>query len=486
MRHSHSPDSQPGTLMHGDSRRSTFDQPTVLLVLFAVTTLGFMVLGGMIASCGILILSVGVAWLLYRRFPVAYVSFVWWLAFLVCFVRRLIDFRSGYFNQNVLLAAPLLAAMVCAPTLFERRVLWRQPIALPFVLGFASLLYGLGVGLLCLPARPLLVSSIGWFSPMIFGFYLLSEFVCANRGEEHIHSLTQTFCWGMLLMGAYGIYQYVTAPPWDALWMTGTEMNSIGTPEPFMVRVFSTMNAPGPLAYALVSGLLLVFCRGGILSAVSAALGFAALLLTSVRASWLAFSIALVLFLFKERKYARRVIIAGALAVAAFAGGLVVPPVRPAIENRMQTFTDLNDDASYQDRTEGYSQMLPYAEESPFGTGLGTMDAKFQEDTSLGARDSGIWEIFLSLGWIGGLVYLTALGLMVFRAWPRGTASAPFETAAACVSIGLLCQLPLGSVTLGVIGLTIWSFGAIAMARFAPAELRSRKGAPWLPDPASA
>ncbi|HEX4065523.1 MAG TPA: O-antigen ligase family protein [Acidobacteriaceae bacterium] len=465
---------------------TALDRPRVLIGLFVVTATGLMLFGGTLGSCGILILAVGLAYLLYRRFPVTYVSFVWWLFFLVCFARRVIDYRSGYSDQNVILATPLLAAMVCAPALFEQRVLWKLPIALPFVLGFASALYGLGVGVLCIPAKTLLVSTIGWFAPLIFGFFILSEFLDGERREAHIHSLSRTFCWGILIMGAYGIYQYVVAPAWDVLWMNDSAMGSIGSPEPFGIRVFGTMNGPGPFAYAIVAGLMLVLCRRGLLSAVAGALGVGALLLTSVRAAWAALAVGLLLFLIREKKYRARALLAISLVGVCIAVAFTFPPARQTIQDRLQSFTDLHDDASYQDRTSGYSEMLPYAEDSPFGSGLGTMDAKFQDDTSLGTRDSGIWEILLSLGWIGGAVQFVALGLLVFRAWPWGEDSTPIDTAAACISIGLLSQMALGSVNMGVTGLTIWSFGAMAMARFGPLESPSRKGAPWIPDPAAA
>jgi O-antigen ligase len=342
------------------------------------------------------------------------------------------------------------------------------------------------VGLLCLPAKTLLVSGLGWFAPLVFGFFVFSECFYGKRREAHLQALLQTFCWGILLMGAYGIYQYVAAPPWDALWMTDTGMSSIGSPEPFAIRVFSTMNGPGALAYALAAGLVLVLCRGGWLSAIAGAMGFAALLLSSVRAAWAALVIALVLFLIHQKKYFAQVLLAVVLVGASLATAAgIFPSARQSIEDRFSTLTDLHDDTSYQDRTAGYSEMLPYMEDSPFGSGLGTMDALFQDNTSLGTRDSGVWEIVLSLGWIGASVYFLALVSLVVLAWPRGEDSTPAETAAACITIGLLCQLVLGSVMVGVTGVTIWSFGAMAMARFAAAESRSRKGARWLPDPAA-
>jgi O-antigen ligase len=431
-------------------------------------------------------LAAGVAYLLYLRSPVVYASVVWWLFFLTCFVRRIIDYRSGFSDQNVVLAAPLVAAMVCAPTLLTQRHLWKLPIALPFVLAFASALYGICVGVLCIPPKILLESSLQWIPPLVFGFFMFAECISAEKREAHMKSLRQTFKWGLLIMGAYGIYQYVVMPPWDALWMTGSGMGSIGSPEPFGMRVFSTMNGPGVLGYTLAAGLVLIVSERNLFSYCAGAVGLCALLLSSVRAAWAMLVIALFLFLLREKKYIARVLLGiialGLVAMAAVA----ISPARDSIQDRFSSFTDLRDDTSYQERTEGYSQLLPYALDAPFGSGLGTMDAHFQGNISLGTRDSGLWEIVLSLGWIGGLVYLLALARLAFSAWQHTRKCTEEYTAIACIVLGLLSQIAMGSMMLGFTGLAIWSFGAMAMARSALHESTSRRETVWLPDPAAA
>lgn len=470
--------SRPEAILQGNT--------ITLLILFVLTATALMLFGGSVASPGIVILSAVVAYLLYRLSPVAYTSFVLWLFFLICFVRRIIDYRSGFSDQNIVLAAPLLAALVSAPTLIRCRHIWKRPISLPFALAFASSIYGILVGLLCLPAKILFVSSLEWLAPLVFGFFIFAEFVSGERHDAHMEALHKTFSWGLLVMGVYGIYQYVAAPAWDVLWMTGTGMNSIGSPEPFAIRVFSTMNGPGILAYTLVAGLVLIMSRGNLFSYCAGAFGFGALLLSSVRAAWVALIIAIILFLCKKKKYIARVmlVVAGASICAAIV--IMVTPAHETILDRLNTFTDLSNDTSYQERTRGYSQLLPYAMEEPFGSGLGTMDAKFHDNISLGTRDSGFWEIILSLGWIGGAVYLLSLVMLAVRSWPHGKECSSEYTAAACITIGLLSQMALGSMMLGFTGLAIWSFGAMAMAQFGSRESYFKKGAQWLPDPATA
>lgn len=444
--------------------------------MVAVTALTF--LGGTPGRFGIPVLTTAAAWYLCRRAPVVYVSFVWWLLFLICFIRRFIDYRSGYSDQCEVLAAPALAALVCLPLLLKRLQVWRLRSSLPFLLAGAASLYGLGAGLICLPKRALLISALSWFSPLVFGFFVFSELVIGKRNRDHIEYLQRTFCWGALLMGAYGIYQYVAAPAWDALWMNSAGIGSIGSAEPFEIRVFSTMNAPATLGYTLAGALLLLF-RRGVLPTLALGLGVVALLLSNLRAAWVAVAIALILLAIRERRYIGKLVAASVLIAVCITAITTIAPIRDALQSRFHSFTNLEDDTSYQDRSSGYEEMIPYVEQDPLGMGLGTMDTLFQDKTSLGSRDSGLWEILLSLGWVGGPVYFLGLGTLAWNAWKRWEGKTPVETVAACVSIGLICQLGLGSVMLGVTGIEIWSFGALAMARMATAEYRMGNKTEW-------
>lgn len=66
-----------------------------------------------------------------------------------------------------------------------------------------------------------------------------------------------------VLVAIYGIIQYLTVPPWDAFWMNNVEMNSIGIPEPLQIRVFSSMNSPGPCAIFLAMALVPMLMENG-------------------------------------------------------------------------------------------------------------------------------------------------------------------------------------------------------------------------------
>jgi hypothetical protein len=452
----------------GGTRQSHVGQPGAASVWFIVwgvvaAIVALALFGGGMARYAIPVVTTIAAYQLLRKSPTVYVSYVWWLFFLICFVRRIIDLRSGFSEMNVILAAPYLAALVCAPTVFSRSDIWRLRTSVPFLLAFTASLYGLCAGVLSIPAKTLAVAALGWFSPLIFGFYILTEMISPSRREAHLEMLERTFCWGALIMGCYGVYQFLTAPRWDTLWMTETGMGSIGSPEPFAIRVFSTMNGPGALAYALVAGLLLVLVRRRATSFVAAGAAFSALMLSSVRAAWASLAVGLVLFALKEKRYLPRLVAASGILVAFAAGVMLITPLRERVQSRFASFSDMRNDTSYQERTSGYEEMLDYAADTPLGYGLGALEAKFDGKTSLGTRDSGIWEILLSLGWIGGAVYFVALGALAWTAWSRRGGNRPIYSAATCITIALLAQLPMGTVV-GITGMTIWTFAAIAIA----------------------
>jgi hypothetical protein len=459
-----------GNPSRGAEVQSTFPTGVLpMLAVFIVAMLALILLGGTVARLGIPLLCTGTAYVLFRKAPVAYVSFVWWLWFLICFVRRLVDYRSGFAESNPVLAAPFLAALVCAPVLFERREIWKRRSSWPFVLAFSSVLYGLAVGLLDIPKKLLLTSALGWLAPLVFGFYIYTELATSERREAQISCLQKTFIWGTLIMGCYGILQFVIPPPWDIQWMLATQtawpgLGSIGTPEPFGLRVFSTMNGPGAFALTLVPGLVLVINRKGWFSVLAGIAGCGAVLLSSVRTAWIAVCFAVLLLAIRNRKYMTRLILGSAVLGICLISAMALEPVRHTLQSRFQSFTDIGDDTSFQDRMSGSEQMVAYVIEEPLGMGLGTMDANFLGKTPLGPRDSGLWEILLSLGWFGGLVYLGALALLVWNSCRPGVRRSTTEMVAGCITAALISQLLLGSVMTGVAGCTIWVFAAIAMA----------------------
>ncbi len=402
-----------------------------------------------------------IAYSLYCRVPVTYVSFVWWLWFLSPFVRRIVDYRAGWVDPSPILLAPPLATLVCFPALIRHEAELWKPQARPFLLALGSVMYGFVVGILRVPLASLATASLSWFAPIIFGFFLYCSFRSGKFASDLVPSLQRTFLWGTFLMGIYGIFQFVVAPGWDQLWMIESG-GMAGTPEPFGIRVFSTMNAPGPFAAVLVAGLLLLINRQGLLVKLAILPGYLALVLSSSRLAWLAWLVGVAVFALRQKRYAARITATICLLVTSIFLLVTENPSGEDLNLRFKSFANLQDDTSFQERESGYSDMIDIALNEPFGRGIGAMELGTQ--TTLGSHDSGFWELLLCLGWFSGTLYLLSLFLMAFSMLRPAGPQSSFVTAASCISIGLLSQLLLGSIMLGMFGLALWSFAAIYIA----------------------
>jgi hypothetical protein len=131
-----------------------------------------------------------------------------------------------------------------------------------------------------------------------------ASFAASIREREMLGQvLTNTFLWGVLLMSAYGMYQFLVAPPWDSYWLTEISTGmaatspSFGQPKPYGIRVWSTMNAPGPLSVMLSASLIWLATRDRIGSIIIALGGYGVLLLTMGRGAWLQTAFGLLLLI---------------------------------------------------------------------------------------------------------------------------------------------------------------------------------------------
>ncbi|CCH66134.1 Glucose-6-phosphate isomerase [Richelia intracellularis HM01] len=56
---------------------------------------------------------------LYWRYPLLYLGFTWWIWFLTPLVRRLVDYRSGWVDPNIILLAPFLVTLITGITFIK-------------------------------------------------------------------------------------------------------------------------------------------------------------------------------------------------------------------------------------------------------------------------------------------------------------------------------------------------------------------------------
>lgn len=391
-----------------------------------------------------------------------YVSFTWWLYFLTPFLRRVVDYRAGFDPLEIMSVAPLLATAIACVEL--RKLTRLTPAAVPFAILTMVSIYGVVVSV---ATRTPLITTVEffllWISPVAFGYRLVNS---RAKYPELKKALQNTFTWGLLVLGSYGIYQYLVAPPWDSAWMQNVEekISSFGSPEPMGIRVFSTMSGPQPLALTLVMGLIIMLsARQSIVRIVASVAGYMALLLTMARSGWLEWSIALVLFaiLSWSRKIALTI-----LAVTVLAGSvtsiLTMSPAGETLRARFEAMKEMQDDQSKRDREQTYQVVLRRGLNFPFGRGW---DAENGKNYDPGIHDSTVIETLMCLGWFALVaVYLSlllAIGLIL-----RGLRGSndKFVTLCCGLLIALLVETILNSLIVGLGAMMIWTVIGMAFS----------------------
>ncbi len=315
-------------------------------------------------------LVVGV-FLIFTSKP-TYTSFTWWLWFLSPFLRRLIDYQSGWVDPSPVLLAPLLVTLVSGVELLRRPFLLAREAA-GFFICLVAVSYGVCVALVQrIPLIAIAIPLMSWLAPLVYGFYLFSNW---HDYPAFRDSLKRTFFWGALVMGAYGVFQFLVGPPWDLAWMLNVAQGSFGAPEAMGIRVFSTMNAPQTYAVIVMASLLLLVVTGGPLRFPIAVVAYLSFLLTSSRGAWLGWSVGIVvLMLCSPVARSIRIVLLLIGASAFLVPVILSTPAADVIVVRLQTIGEGRNDVSYAARVEGYDRMLRDAFGKPFGGGIGIMD----------------------------------------------------------------------------------------------------------------
>jgi hypothetical protein len=375
------------------------------------------------------------------------------------------DFQSGWSAASPVLLAPYLVTGISAITFITSLKHLGDRRSLPYVCAFVGIFYGTTIGLVRYPIASVLQALLNWIVPVIFGFFVYQH---RELYREFQRVIEKSFLYGILLTGAYGIYQFFNLPDWDRLWMLNVQMNSFGAAEPLKVRIFSTMNAPAIFAAVIACGVLLLFNVKGKLRILSAACGFLALILTMSRASWLSLVAGFIFLAFQmEMRQRFRLAMVTATCIVLLLASTQIPAVSDLVMQRIQTFSDPSHDVSYTARIEGHQQALQLIAEEPFGEGLGSTDTEHGtegDDDFIGPHDSTVLEFLYSLGWIGTLIYVTGLGTLGLQLMRKGETDS-FALSSKAIIIGFIAQCLLNSVMLGVLGFMVWTFASMSLAQ---------------------
>ena len=400
--------------------------------------------------------------MLYRRHPVHWVALMLWVIFLTPEVRRLSDYFNGAFNPgNPIMVAPFAFTGLGALGVVRYHRVLAQRRAMPLMLVVAGAVYGLGVGIVRVGPMPALFGFLIWGSPITIGFHMLIHW---RHYAEFRRVISATFRYGSLVMGLYGVYEFVTMPPWDAFWLAGSQMSSEGNPVPFGIRVASTMNSSGAFAVAAMVCVLFLLADKGRVRAVAACGILLSLMFSSVRTAWGGLVIGLIFpfSLFNMRMRLR--MIGSLLMLTVVAVPLMsIDQFSGPVLKRFQSIGNLSEDQSFNDRSRFYAQFLDTALTDIAGQGIGSTGAATKMDKSntgggYAVFDSGLMEIPFVLGWPGTLMFGGGVLWLAARAFACAMSIHKDRFAASSVgaALALLAMLISANMLTGLGGILFY------------------------------
>ncbi|VEP15939.1 O-antigen ligase like membrane family protein [Hyella patelloides LEGE 07179] len=399
--------------------------------------------------------SLVVGFFLYSRYPILYLGYTWWLWFLTPFVRRLADFGSGYTEPSPILLSPFLVTALCFITLFKQlpKLNSQGKLGTPFVLAFIGLFYSLLVGIIYREPTKLVIATLEWFTPVIFGFHLYVNWRSYPQIQRNIE---RVFLYGVLIVGSYGVLQYVALPQWDRIWLTNAPIDSIcsGGVEVLKCRVYSTLNSPEPFAGFMAAGLLLLLCSTSRLSMPAQIAGYLSFLLAMVRSGWLGWFAGFLALIFSlKEKFQIRLILVFLIMIVCIAPLTQIEQFSGVTE-RLGTFGNLENDGSADARQETYEEVLGEALTNWFGQGIGGKQ-----------YDSTLLALLMNLGWIGTIFYGGGMLLLILNLFYQSASrNDAFATAMRGVVMTVVARLPLNSPLKEVQGIIFWGFLGLGVA----------------------
>ncbi len=429
-----------------------------ILVLIVITA------GGVFGGAGKLLNLVfpasacAVGGFLYFRYPILYNGFSWWIWFLVAFVRRLVDWRTGYTDPSPILLAPHLVMGFTFITLWKQLPSSYRQGSLPFVWAVVAVLYGFCMALINRSVPVAVISLLDWLIPIAYGFYL---FVNWRDYPNYRQNLQNVFVWGALIMGAYGVYQYLVAPAWDMAWLNDSKMvtangyHDKAEAGPMAIRVFSTMHSVEPFGSVITGAALILLSTKGLIQFPASALSYLALLLTLMRSAWIGwFAGLLTLFSSVKAQFQMRLIVIFLAIIMCMLPVATMDQFSDNIGNRLQTLSDVQEDGSAAGRQDAFKESIGSALASFTGEGI-----------SRESYDSTLLVLLFYLGWMGTVPYLGGMVLIIVKLFgSKESYRDPFLATSRAIVVSALARILVNNIAFGVSSVLLWGFLGIGMA----------------------
>jgi hypothetical protein len=437
----------------------------IILFLFIIFLGTFFLMGaGRLLVFPFPIISFLIGLFLYLRVPSLYISFTIFMWFLSPFVRRLIDYQSGDFTMGGYDTAAHFVSLISIITFVRELPRSFKGIGLNIVLSFAIVIYGLVIGLFKNQIYDFTIVE-HFFSmamPILFGFHVFSSW---ESYPKLCSTILKTFYWGILIVSSYGIIQYIFAPEWDKFFLKLGIIGAQGDPEPFGIRVFSTMAGAHNLAPIISSGLLLLMISGkrNLQNYLVIVIGVTCLALTSVRSSWLCLILGIFLYFLAEKrpKYHMNITISISICfLISLVSFSLVPGLSDLFLSRFNTFFNSDDDFAFNYRISNYEEAL--AQDSSFldlfGYGFGISP---ENVSGIFLGDSAFLPILFYFGIIGGIIFLVTSLIWLPRSYiysVRNHKNDFFYISSSIISLSLLPMLFSSPLFHGAGGLIYWMF----------------------------
>lgn len=413
------------------------------------------------------------AWLLWTGRKTDYLVFVLWLFMLTPGLRRVTDLQAGWLQVNLVMLAPYTASVVSIGPVLQGMLRRGFAYSGLFAIVLACTAYGLVLATVENRLYAGSFEALRWTTPACLGFLVAME----TEDQAGLRAaVVRTMLVALCVLPAYGLYQFVSAPAWDVLWMRESKLLSIGLPEPFRIRVFGTMNSPASLASFLMAGLLWVIPSRLAARPLAMGAGLVVLLLTLVRTAWLGLVVGGVfLVLFGASARVRFNIVAGVACFPLLIGVVEqIPDVAEVTAARIASLSDVANDASFRDRASDYAEffevLLP---RTPFGVGLGISGSyqTYLDQRVSKVMDGAIMEIGVSLGvFVGGAFLLTILATACIACWNSLRGDDSFLSSCGAIVAALTLSLAAGNIAVGETGVLFWVAAGFCLARTGPAR----------------
>ena len=270
------------------------------------------------------------------------------------------------------------------------------------------------------------------------------------------------------LLGLYGIWQFLHPPSWDIVWMKGARelgFESVGIPEPFRVRVFSTLNSPGSFGTILTAAIVLSLKRRTLWCLLAVAPMIAGVALCQYRSIWAMTLLAVLMVSVSPSRELRRAnVVAMVAAAVLLASSALAPRVQEIVFARASSLGSLEDDHSLRERLQQYRVFLSN-DNLVVGEGLALVGASRRLDNrETGILDGAVLIVYTAMGVLVGTAFMLAIATLVGGLFGAAAHVSPHVWFDRAIVLTLFLQFPIGNVHVGELGFCAWTFIGLSLA----------------------